>query len=67
VTKVDPDLWRAQFEAMMLSLMRLTEAVLPEMRRQGFGRILTVASTSIVEPIPALAISNALGPGWRCG
>lgn len=63
VTKVDPDLWRTQFEAMMLTLMRLTEAVLPEMRRRGFGRILTVASTSIVEPIPALAISNALRAG----
>jgi 3-oxoacyl-[acyl-carrier protein] reductase len=63
VTTVDPDLWRAQFEAMMLTLMRLTEAVLPEMRSQGFGRILTVASTSIVEPIPALAISNALRAG----
>ncbi|HUE45739.1 MAG TPA: SDR family oxidoreductase [Aestuariivirgaceae bacterium] len=63
VTKVDPDLWRAQFEAMMLTLMRLTEAVLPDMRKRGFGRILTVASTSIVEPIPALAISNALRAG----
>ena len=63
VTKVDPDLWRAQFEAMMLTLMRLTEAVLPDMRRRGFGRILTVASTSIVEPIPTLAISNALRAG----
>jgi 3-oxoacyl-[acyl-carrier protein] reductase len=63
VTTVDPALWRAQFEAMMLTLMRLTEAVLPDMRRQGFGRILTVASTSIVEPIPALAISNALRAG----
>jgi 3-oxoacyl-[acyl-carrier protein] reductase len=60
VTKVDPELWRTQFEAMVLTLMRLTEAVLPAMRRRGFGRILTVASTSIVEPIPNLAISNAL-------
>lgn len=60
VTSVDPDLWRTQFEAMVLTLMRLTEAVLPAMRRRGFGRILTVASTSIVEPIPKLAISNAL-------
>jgi len=60
VTKVDADLWRAQFEAMVLNLMRLTEAVLPAMRRRGFGRILTVASTSIVAPIPSLAISNAL-------
>jgi 3-oxoacyl-[acyl-carrier protein] reductase len=60
VTCVDPDLWRSQFEAMVLSLMRLTEAVLPQMRQRGFGRILTVASTSIIEPIPGLAISNAL-------
>lgn len=60
VTAVDPDLWRAQFEAMVLTLMRLTEAVLPAMRKRRFGRILTVASTSIVEPIPKLALSNAL-------
>lgn len=60
VTTVEPDLWRGQFEAMVLTLMRLTESVLPEMRRRGFGRILTVASTSIVAPIPSLAISNAL-------
>jgi 3-oxoacyl-[acyl-carrier protein] reductase len=63
VTTVEPELWRAQFEAMVLTLMRLTEAVLPAMRQRGFGRILTVASTSIVEPIPKLAISNALRAG----
>lgn len=60
VTKVDPDLWRKQFEAMVLNQMRLTEAVLPGMRKAGFGRILNVASTSIVEPIAGLAISNSL-------
>jgi 3-oxoacyl-[acyl-carrier protein] reductase len=30
------------------------------MRAKKFGRILNVASTSIVEPIPSLAISNSL-------
>jgi 3-oxoacyl-[acyl-carrier protein] reductase len=60
VTKVDPDLWRKQFEIMVLNQMRLTEAVLPSMRAKTFGRILNVASTSIVEPIPGLAISNSL-------
>ena len=60
VTEVDPELWRVQFEAMVLTLMRLTEAVLPAMRKRRYGRILTVASTSIVEPIPKLALSNAL-------
>jgi 3-oxoacyl-[acyl-carrier protein] reductase len=60
VTRVDPGLWRKQFETMVLNQMRLTEAVLPAMRKVGFGRILNVASTSIVEPIAGLAISNSL-------
>ena len=60
VTAVDPNLWRQQFEIMVLNQMRLTEAVLPAMRQARFGRILSVASTSIVEPIPVLAVSNAL-------
>lgn len=67
VTKVDADLWRRQFEAMVLNQMRLTEAVLPRMRGQRFGRILSVASTSIVEPFASLAISNSLRAalaGW---
>jgi 3-oxoacyl-[acyl-carrier protein] reductase len=60
VTRVDADLWRRQFEAMVLNQMRLTEAVLPAMRKAGFGRILSIASTSVVEPFAGLAISNAL-------
>ena len=60
VTKVEPDLWRQHFEAMVLNQMRLTEAVLPAMRAAGFGRILSVASTSVVEPMAGLAISNSL-------
>ncbi|MCX7350101.1 MAG: SDR family oxidoreductase [Alphaproteobacteria bacterium] len=67
VTRVDADLWRAQFETMVLNQMRLTEAVLPHMRVKRFGRILSVASTSIVEPFASLAISNSLRAalaGW---
>ena len=67
VTRVDPDLWRSQFETMVLNQMRLTEAVLPHMRAKRFGRILSVASTSIVEPFASLAISNSLRAalaGW---
>jgi 3-oxoacyl-[acyl-carrier protein] reductase len=40
--------------------MRLTEAVLPAMRKAKFGRVLTVSSTSVIEPIPGLVISNTL-------
>ncbi len=67
VIRVDAGLWRQQFEAMVLNQMRLTEAVLPGMRQNKFGRVLSVASTSIVEPFPSLAISNSLRAalaGW---
>ena len=60
VTRVDTDLWRRQFEAMVLNQMRLTETVLPAMRAAKFGRILSMASTSVVEPFAGLAISNSL-------
>jgi 3-oxoacyl-[acyl-carrier protein] reductase len=67
VTQIDADLWRTQFEVMVLNQMRLAEAVLPGMRKKRFGRILSVSSTSIVEPFAALAISNSLRAalaGW---
>ena len=60
VASVDPDLWRRQFEAMVLNQMRLAQALLPAMRQAKFGRILNISSTSVVEPIAGLAISNAL-------
>lgn len=60
VTVVDPPLWRSQFETLVLNQMRLTEAMLPAMRAAKFGRILTVSSTSIVEPLAGFAFSNAL-------
>jgi 3-oxoacyl-[acyl-carrier protein] reductase len=67
VASIDADLWRAQFEVMVLNQMRLIEAALPAMRRKRYGRILSISSTSIVEPFAALAISNSLRAalaGW---
>lgn len=56
----DAPLWRAQFEAMLLSTLQLTSAFLPAMRQRRFGRILLISSTSVAEPIPGLVLSNAL-------
>lgn len=59
-TDVDPDLWRQQFEGMVLNQMRLITAVLPDMREERFGRIINIASTSVTEPLAALPISGSL-------
>lgn len=60
ISAVETDTWRAQFDAMVASVMRLTGHLLPDMRARGWGRILLVTSTGVVEPIPELGISNTL-------
>jgi 3-oxoacyl-[acyl-carrier protein] reductase len=56
----DPDLWTKQFQAMVLSVIAITDRVLPGMRERGWGRIITSTSSGVVSPIPNLGISNAL-------
>lgn len=56
-----------QFEAMVVPVVKLAGLVLPGMRERGFGRILTIASTGVQQPIPNLVMSNAIRSslvGW---
>jgi 3-oxoacyl-[acyl-carrier protein] reductase len=57
---VELELWRKHFESMVLSLIRFTDLVLPDMRERKWGRIITSTSSGVIAPIPNLAISNAL-------
>lgn len=60
VSGLDPSVWREHFESMVLSVFRLTDRVLPAMREAGWGRILNVASITVVEPSAVLGVSNTL-------
>ena len=63
----DPDTWRKQFEVMVLSVIELSRRVVPGMKERKWGRILTLASSSVIQPIPHLTISNVLRSalvGW---
>lgn len=60
VIGIAPDIWEEQFRAMVLVYFRLTEMLLPDMRQRKWGRIINVASESVVQPIPQIAISNTL-------
>ncbi|MBB5753575.1 SDR family oxidoreductase [Prosthecomicrobium pneumaticum] len=57
---VSPAEMQAQFGRMVEPLIALTLALLPGMRARRFGRILTIASSGVVQPIPHLPISNSL-------
>jgi 3-oxoacyl-[acyl-carrier protein] reductase len=56
----DAATWRASFEQMILAVIMTTDRVLPAMREQGWGRILTSTSSGALSPIPNLALSNTL-------
>jgi 3-oxoacyl-[acyl-carrier protein] reductase len=60
IATVSADTWREQFDLMVARIFHVTSLVLPGMREQGWGRILTVASSGVRQPIPNLGISNAL-------
>lgn len=55
--------WQKAFEQNLLSFTRIVGAAVPEMRKAGYGRVVTIASSSIKQPIPNLALSNALRAG----
>lgn len=52
--------WQKGFEQVFLSSTLLSQALLPKMRQNGFGRILTITSLSVLEPIDNLVVSTAM-------
>ena len=52
--------WRRYFESMVVGIIALTDAAVPPMRRRKWGRVLTIASSGVVQPIPTLGMSNTL-------
>lgn len=56
----DASLWAEHFNSMVLSVIKITDRVLPSMRQRGWGRVITSTSSGVVSPIPNLGISNSL-------
>jgi 3-oxoacyl-[acyl-carrier protein] reductase len=59
--------WSSQFQQMAIALFTLTGRLLPSMLTRQWGRVLTIASSGVQQPIPNLAISNTIRSsivGW---
>jgi len=63
--ELDDDAIRAAVEGNLLSSVRLARRALPHMRAVGWGRLCCIASYSVVQPIPGLALSNTARSGLR--
>src|SRR5262245_28871561 len=53
----------AAVELLLTPVVRLVGLTLPHLRESGHGRIIAIESTSVREPIPNIALSNAVRPG----
>ncbi|MBM4420114.1 MAG: SDR family oxidoreductase [Chloroflexi bacterium] len=63
----DPAVWSKHFQSMTLSVIAITDAVLPGMRARKWGRVITSTSSGVIVPIANLGISNTLRSalvGW---
>jgi 3-oxoacyl-[acyl-carrier protein] reductase len=52
--------WRQGFDQLFISAVSLTQSLVPEMKERQFGRIVTITSLSVSEPIDHLAVSTAM-------
>jgi len=59
----DDAAWHGAVEVSLLSTVRLIREVLPGMRSRTWGRILTIQSVSVKQPLTDLMLSNAVRPG----
>ncbi len=59
--------WIGHFEAMAANLFHLTTRLLPAMKKRSWGRIVSITSSGVEQPIPNLALSNGIRSavvGW---
>ncbi len=54
------ELWTSHFQSMVLSVIALSDRVLPGMRAKKWGRIITSTPSGVIAPIANLGVSNAL-------
>jgi 3-oxoacyl-[acyl-carrier protein] reductase len=57
-SQLDPATTARAVHDLLFVQQELVNAVLPGMRARGWGRIVAIASTGVVQPLPNLALSN---------
>ena len=57
---ISPDEWRKAVDLNFLSVVHLTKAVIPHMQRHRWGRIITITSVTVKQPVAELIMSNAV-------
>jgi 3-oxoacyl-[acyl-carrier protein] reductase len=59
---VTEEQWQIAYQLTLMSAVRAMRFAVPRMRANNFGRIVVIGSSSVKDPIPNLALSNAFRP-----
>ncbi len=62
-SQLDAEKVRTAVDLLLVSIVRLTALCLPHLERSPAGRIVSVTSSTVREPIDNLALSNTIRPG----
>lgn len=60
---IQSDEWRKAIDMNFMSIVHLAKAVIPYMQRHRWGRIITITSVSVRQPISELIMSNSVRAG----
>jgi len=55
--------WQKAFNSTMMSAIRLSKLVLPDMKKNKWGRIINISSVSVKTPVNGLFLSNSIRMG----
>ena len=58
INKINKEDWQKSINLNLLSLVRVSELILPYMQQQQFGRIIAITSVSVKQPLNNLVLSN---------
>ena len=61
------DAWRAAVELNFMSTLHFAHAVLPHMKERRWGRLITLTSMAVLQPVNGLILSNAADGCARAG
>lgn len=67
VLDIAGDTWGKAFASMAASVFHLSDRLVRPMLERGWGRVITIGSSGVEQPIPNLAVSNAIRgsvAGW---